>query len=389
MENYDVELFEDGISALKSIQLRAPDAIVLDLQLPDIDGLEICRRIRRSGDSTPILMLTARDAVNDRVAGLDVGADDYLVKPFDLAELLARLRALLRRHNFAEGDGAVLRFEDLSTQPADPRGPPRRAPDRTDQDRIRPARAVPAPPPPGPHARPDPRPRVGLQLRLRDQLPGRLHRLSAPQARGGQRAAADPDGARRRVRASHHVTFRSRVIAATVGVAAIAVVLACFASFFATRNALDPLGRRVALRGVPVQREHPRRWPGAHTGSFFELVLSNGQTVPTTNVPIDATILSAAHEQEWQDPAHRGPSPASRIASSSSPDRGLAGRVPSEGVCPSRRRRPSSSSSTSTARSTSCDSLVRTLLFVALGGLLLALGLGLFIARTALAPSRR
>jgi two-component system response regulator MprA len=117
MENYDVELFEDGVSALKSIQLRAPDAIVLDLQLPDIDGLEICRRIRRSGDTTPILMLTARDAVNDRVAGLDVGADDYLVKPFDLAELLARLRALLRRHNLIDSDGAVLRFEDLSLNP--------------------------------------------------------------------------------------------------------------------------------------------------------------------------------------------------------------------------------------------------------------------------------
>jgi two-component system, OmpR family, response regulator MprA len=117
MENYDVELFEDGTAALRSIQLRAPDAIVLDLQLPDIDGLEICRRIRRAGDSTPILMLTARDAVNDRVAGLDVGADDYLVKPFDLAELLARLRALLRRRNVGEGDEMVLRFEDLSLSP--------------------------------------------------------------------------------------------------------------------------------------------------------------------------------------------------------------------------------------------------------------------------------
>jgi two-component system response regulator MprA len=117
MENYDVDLFEDGNSALKSIQLRAPDAIVLDLQLPDIDGLEICRRIRRSGDTTPILMLTARDAVTARVAGLDVGADDYLVKPFDLAELLARLRALLRRHNVGDGDGAVLRFEDLTLNP--------------------------------------------------------------------------------------------------------------------------------------------------------------------------------------------------------------------------------------------------------------------------------
>ncbi len=117
MENYDVEMFEDGASALRSVQLRAPDAIVLDLQLPDIDGLEVCRRIRRAGDATPILMLTARDAVNDRVEGLDVGADDYLVKPFDLAELLARLRALLRRRQVNDGDDAVLRFEDLTLSP--------------------------------------------------------------------------------------------------------------------------------------------------------------------------------------------------------------------------------------------------------------------------------
>jgi two-component system response regulator MprA len=117
MENYDVELFEDGTSALRAVQLRAPDAIVLDLQLPDIDGLEVCRRIRRAGDATPILMLTARDAVNDRVEGLDVGADDYLVKPFDLAELLARLRALLRRRQSTDGDDTVLRFEDLTLSP--------------------------------------------------------------------------------------------------------------------------------------------------------------------------------------------------------------------------------------------------------------------------------
>ena len=117
MENYDVELFEDGSSALRAVQLRAPDAIVLDLQLPDIDGLEVCRRIRRAGDATPILMLTARDAVNDRVEGLDVGADDYLVKPFDLAELLARLRALLRRRQVNDGDDVILRFEDLTLNP--------------------------------------------------------------------------------------------------------------------------------------------------------------------------------------------------------------------------------------------------------------------------------
>ena len=117
MENYEVELFENGLSALKAIQLRAPNAIILDLQLPDIDGLEVCRRIRQAGDVTPILMLTARDAVNDRVEGLDAGADDYLVKPFDLAELLARLRALLRRRDAGDGAQEVMRFEDLTLNP--------------------------------------------------------------------------------------------------------------------------------------------------------------------------------------------------------------------------------------------------------------------------------
>jgi two-component system response regulator MprA len=117
MENYEVEPFEDGQSALRAVQLRAPDAIVLDLQLPDLDGVEVCKRIRRGGDATPILMLTARNAINDRVAGLDAGADDYLVKPFDLAELLARLRALLRRRTFQEGEDHLLRFDDLTLNP--------------------------------------------------------------------------------------------------------------------------------------------------------------------------------------------------------------------------------------------------------------------------------
>jgi two-component system response regulator MprA len=102
------------MSAIKSLQLAAPDAIILDLQLPDVDGVEICRRVRATGDMTPVLMVTARDAVDDRVAGLDAGADDYLVKPFDLAELFARLRALLRRRGPLEGEGDILRFEDLS-----------------------------------------------------------------------------------------------------------------------------------------------------------------------------------------------------------------------------------------------------------------------------------
>jgi two-component system, OmpR family, response regulator MprA len=114
LEGYEAELHEEGLSAIRSLQVAAPDAILLDLQLPDVDGLEICRRVRASGDRTPILMVTARDAVDDRVAGLDAGADDYLVKPFDLAELFARLRALLRRRGPAEGEADMLRFEDLS-----------------------------------------------------------------------------------------------------------------------------------------------------------------------------------------------------------------------------------------------------------------------------------
>lgn len=114
MENYDIQSFSDGTSALRAFQQASPDAIVLDLQLPDLDGLEICRRIRRAGDDVAILMLTARDAVNDRVEGLDAGADDYLVKPFDLAELLARLRALLRRHAPRDNESGTLRFEDIT-----------------------------------------------------------------------------------------------------------------------------------------------------------------------------------------------------------------------------------------------------------------------------------
>jgi two-component system response regulator MprA len=96
-EGYEVELAADGESALRFQAARPADAVVLDVMMPVIDGLETCRRLRATGDRVPVLMLTARRAVGDRVTGLDAGADDYLVKPFALEELLARLRALLRR----------------------------------------------------------------------------------------------------------------------------------------------------------------------------------------------------------------------------------------------------------------------------------------------------
>lgn len=110
-EGYGVVTVNDGAAALEAIDTHTPDAIVLDVMMPLVDGLDVCRRLRARGDRTPVLMLTARDEVRDRVAGLDAGADDYLPKPFALDELLARLRALLRRTEVAN-DGP-LRFEDL------------------------------------------------------------------------------------------------------------------------------------------------------------------------------------------------------------------------------------------------------------------------------------
>jgi two-component system, OmpR family, response regulator MprA len=112
IEGYDVELAEDGLGALQRLAAHTPDAVVLDVLMPNVDGLEVCRRIRAADDQTPVLMLTARDAVGDRVAGLDAGADDYLVKPFALEELHARLRALLRR--VGVNDAGSLRFSDVT-----------------------------------------------------------------------------------------------------------------------------------------------------------------------------------------------------------------------------------------------------------------------------------
>jgi two-component system response regulator MprA len=113
LEGYTVSEAGGGKEALDELKARAMDAVVLDVLMPDLDGLEVCRRLRVAGDRVPILMLTAREGVADRVAGLDAGADDYLVKPFALEELLARLRALLRRTSEA-GDGRELRFDGLT-----------------------------------------------------------------------------------------------------------------------------------------------------------------------------------------------------------------------------------------------------------------------------------
>jgi two-component system response regulator MprA len=118
LEHYEVAQATDGQQALERLGASPYEAIILDIAMPHVDGLEVCRRLRQSGDRTPVLMLTARGEVDDRVAGLDAGADDYLVKPFALRELLARVRALLRRAIDAEDSEAEeLTFEDMRLDP--------------------------------------------------------------------------------------------------------------------------------------------------------------------------------------------------------------------------------------------------------------------------------
>ena len=115
---YAVSLASDGVEAMEAIANERPDAMILDVMMPRLDGLEVCRTLRSTGDDLPILVLTARDSVSERVAGLDAGADDYLPKPFALEELLARMRALLRRTTAEEvTESGAMTFEDLTLDP--------------------------------------------------------------------------------------------------------------------------------------------------------------------------------------------------------------------------------------------------------------------------------
>jgi len=115
LEGYEIELAGDGVEALTTLakEETQPDAVILDVLMPGVDGLEVCRRLRATGNRVPVLMLTARDEVESRVSGLDAGADDYVTKPFALEELLARVRALLRRSTNGDGVAEVLGFADL------------------------------------------------------------------------------------------------------------------------------------------------------------------------------------------------------------------------------------------------------------------------------------
>jgi len=115
-EGYDVTAVNDGAAALEALGEVEPDCVVLDVMMPFVDGLTVCRRMRERGDRRPVMMLTAKEEVRDRVAGLDAGADDFLPKPFDLDELLARIRALLRRTDDSQ-DPAVPTFQNITLDP--------------------------------------------------------------------------------------------------------------------------------------------------------------------------------------------------------------------------------------------------------------------------------
>ena len=249
---------------------------------------EVCRRLRDAGDRTPVLMLTARDAVDDRVAGLDAGADDYLVKPFALKELKARLRALLRRAEAPEAeDGQLLRFADLRARPRRVGGASRPAQARAHAHRVPAAGAVPRASAAGPDALADLRARLGLRLRLELELARRLHGLPAPQDGGGRRAAAPAHRARRRLRAAglmRSLPLRRRMTIAVArrggrrGGAGGAVAYLAVREPAALRGrpraagparvraaAGRPSGRRAAA--VPAPARAPRRADAVHPGA--------------------------------------------------------------------------------------------------------------------------
>ena len=237
LEGYDVELAGDGAEALDRIAAHnVIDAVLLDVSMPRLDGLEACRRLRRDGNSLPVLMLTARDAVTDRVAGLDAGADDYVVKPFALEELLARLRALLRR--LGPPDGDVLRFADISLDPSTrdvERGGVQIELTRTEFALLElfllnPRQVL---------TRSVIFERVwgydfGFGSNSLDVYIGYLRRKTE----AGRQASADPDDPRGRLRPPRAMSFRTRLTLAAAAAVAVAVVGASAITFALVRSEL-------------------------------------------------------------------------------------------------------------------------------------------------------
>ena len=169
-EGWQVSTAASGNEAVRAAREVRPDAIVLDMMLPDFDGLEVMRRVRAEDPDVPVIFLTAKDAVADRINGLTAGGDDYVTKPFSLEEVIARLRALLRRSGAATGRSeSLLVVGDLTLDEDSHEVTRGRRPDPADRDRVRAAALPDAQPPPGAQQGTDPRP--GLELRLRRRRP--------------------------------------------------------------------------------------------------------------------------------------------------------------------------------------------------------------------------
>ncbi len=196
-EGWDVRTAADGFSAVKVAREFRPDAIVLDIMLPDIDGLEVLQRVRAEGTETPVLFLTAKDSLDDRIAGLTAGGDDYVTKPFSLEEVVARLRGLIRRSTLtlAQAKDPVLTVGDLTLDEDSYEVARAGTPDRADRDRVRAAALPHAQSAPRAVEGADPRPRVVVRLRRQGVGRRALHLVPAQEDRRRPRAD-DPHGAR-------------------------------------------------------------------------------------------------------------------------------------------------------------------------------------------------
>ena len=314
LEGYDVSTVGEGLAALGELERGRPDALVLDVMMPRMDGLEVARELRARGDRLPILMLTARDSVGDRVAGLDAGADDYLVKPFALEELLARLRALLRRSSDVPETGP-LQFGDLWLDPDTRlvrRGEREIETTRTEYLLLElflrnPRRVL-------------TRSTIfeavwgydfGYASNSLDVYIGYLRRKTE----AGGRAAPDPHQARRRLRPPRVMSFRARLMLLVAAAVAVAVGVACLATYVVVRDRLTSdadatLASRVqgfqtlTHRGGPPGF-FPRQPQGplfADQGVFWQIVSTRGAGETTSgpysvNRPrFEADVLPVAPE---------------------------------------------------------------------------------------------
>ena len=303
LEGYEIELAEDGSQALERLEAEPePDAMVLDILMPGVDGLEVSRTLRRKGSKLPILMLTARTQVEDRVEGLDAGADDYLTKPFALEELLARVRALLRRTS--DGTGETLRFADLELDPGTrevTRGGERIELTRTEFSLLElfllnPRQVL---------TRSLIFERVwgydfGFASNSLDVYIGYLRRKTE----AGGTAAPDPHGPRRRLRAARGMSFRTRLALVAAAAVGIAVIVASVVVFVVVHNelfgevdrALHDRAVEIASGPQPEIDNGQLHIPGPHVGVQSDFV----QAVPLSGGPYvepDAALQAAGDRE--------------------------------------------------------------------------------------------